>query len=110
MLDNGDLAEVTWEQRETEGDPRYDESQGLPAFPFAGYAELLGLRGHPRRRPGRCRRRLEAGAVAADRPTVIEAVVDPDVPLLPPFPAGAEKLDSMRGGPRAGRRIRPART
>ena len=35
-------------------------------------------------------------ALAADRPVLIEAVVDPDVPLLPPFPAGREKLDSFR--------------
>jgi len=27
---------------------------------------------------------------------VLEAVVDPDVPLLPPFPAGEQKLDSFR--------------
>jgi pyruvate dehydrogenase (quinone) len=27
---------------------------------------------------------------------VIEVLTDPDIPLLPPFPAGAEKLDGMR--------------
>ena len=37
-------------------------------------------------------------ALAADRPTVVEAVVDPDVPLLPPFPAGEQKLESFRAG------------
>ena len=37
-------------------------------------------------------------ALSADRPTVIEAVTDPDVPLLPPFPAGEEKLGSFRAG------------
>ncbi len=45
VLSNGDLAEVTWEQRETEGEPRYEASQALPSFPYARYAELLGLRG-----------------------------------------------------------------
>ncbi|MFD1247086.1 thiamine pyrophosphate-requiring protein [Nocardioides ginsengisoli] len=94
VLHNGDLAEVTWEQRETEGDPRYDVSQSLPDFPYAGYADLLGLTGI----------RVEAGddvgaawdrALAADRPVVLEAVVDPDVPLLPPFPVGEAKLDSF---------------
>jgi pyruvate dehydrogenase (quinone) len=94
VLNNRDLAEVTWEQRETEGDPRYDVSQSLPDFPYAKYAELLGLTGI----------RLEHGqdvdaawvrALAADRPVVLEAVVDPDVPLLPPFPAGEQKLDSF---------------
>jgi pyruvate dehydrogenase (quinone) len=37
-------------------------------------------------------------ALSADRPVLVEAVVDPDVPLLPPFPAGQEKLESFRAG------------
>ncbi len=36
VLANGDLAEVSWEQREMEGDPRWAASQSLPAFPYAG--------------------------------------------------------------------------
>jgi pyruvate dehydrogenase (quinone) len=95
VLNNRDLAEVTWEQRETEGDPRYDVSQSLPDFPYAEYAELLGLAGiritHGQEVDGAWER-----ALAADRPVVLEAVVDPDVPLLPPFPAGEQKLDSFR--------------
>ncbi|MNI96990.1 thiamine pyrophosphate protein [compost metagenome] len=35
-------------------------------------------------------------ALSADRPAVIEVLTDPDIPLLPPFPAGAEKLEGMR--------------
>jgi pyruvate dehydrogenase (quinone) len=97
VLSNGDLAEVTWEQRETEGEPRYEASQALPAFPYAGYAELLGLVGI---RVDAQQDVAEAwkDALAADRPVVIEALVDPDVPLLPPFPVGEEKLASMRRG------------
>jgi pyruvate dehydrogenase (quinone) len=34
-------------------------------------------------------------ALAADRPVVLEAVVDAEVPLLPPFPAGEQKLEHM---------------
>ena len=37
-------------------------------------------------------------ALAADRPVVIEVLTDPEIPLLPPFPAGKEKADSMRKG------------
>jgi pyruvate dehydrogenase (quinone) len=94
VLNNRDLAEVTWEQRETEGDPRYDVSQSLPDFPYAAYAELLGLTGI----------RIESiddvgtawdRALAADRPVVLDAVVDPDVPLVPPFPAGEQKIDNF---------------
>ncbi|EYT64914.1 thiamine pyrophosphate-binding protein [Dietzia sp. UCD-THP] len=100
VLCNGDLAEVSWEQRETESAPRFAPSQDVPAFDMAGYARLLGLRG-VRVEDGR---QLDAAleeAFTADRPTVIEAVADPDIPLLPPFPHGREMLSSMREGLRA---------
>ncbi len=97
VLHNQDLAEVTWEQRETEGDPRHGTTQRLPAFPYASYAELLGLRGIRVDDPADVGSAWDA-ALAADRPVVLEAVVDADVPLLPPFPAGEEKLASMRQG------------
>ena len=97
VLSNGDLAEVTWEQRETEGEPRYDASQSLPAFPYARYAELLGLRGILLDEPAQIGQAW-SDAFAADRPVVIEALVDADTPLLPPFPVGEEKLESMRRG------------
>lgn len=84
---------MTWEQRETEGDPRFDTSQSLPHFPYAGYADLLGLRGIRVDRAEEVDAAWDA-ALAADRPVVIEAVVDPDVPLLPPFPAGEQMLES----------------
>ena len=45
VLHNNDLNQVTWEQRAMEGDPRYEASQQLPDFPYARYAELIGLRG-----------------------------------------------------------------
>jgi len=92
---NRDLAEVTWEQREMEGDPRFDESQSLPDFPYAGYADLLGLTGIRVEDPDELGSAWER-ALAADRPVVLEVRVDPDVPLLPPFPSGAEKLESFR--------------
>jgi pyruvate dehydrogenase (quinone) len=97
VLRNLDLAEVTWEQREMEGEPRFDESQSLPDFPYADYARLLGLDGIRITDPAEVEDAWRR-ALAADRPTVIEAVVDPDVPLLPPVPAGKQKLDSFRQG------------
>jgi pyruvate dehydrogenase (quinone) len=97
VLHNQDLAEVTWEQREMEGDPRFGPSQRLPAFPYAGYAELLGLRGIRVDSPAEVGAAWDA-ALTADRPVVLEAVVDPEVPLLPPFPAGEQKLEQMRQG------------
>ena len=97
VLNNGDLAEVTWEQRETEGDPRFDTSQSLPDFPYAQYAGLLGLDGQRVTRPEEVDAAWER-ALASDRPFVLEAVVDRDVPLLPPFPGGEQKLDNFRRG------------
>ena len=97
VLDNGDLAEVTWEQREMEGDPRFRDSQRLPAFPYAQYAELLGLRGIRVDSPADVGAAWDE-ALAADRPVVLQAVVDPDVPLLPPFPAGEAKSGQMAAG------------
>jgi pyruvate dehydrogenase (quinone) len=95
VLNNGDLAEVTWEQRETEGDPRYGATQHLPRFPFAGYAELLGMRGIEVKDPGDLGGAWSQ-ALSADRPMVIDVHTDASVPLLPPFPQGAKKLPNMR--------------
>ncbi len=95
VFNNGDLAEVTWEQRETEGDPRFVPSQHLPHFPFSEYAELLGLRGIRVADPNELAGAWEQ-AFSADRPVVIDVRSDPAVPLLPPFPEGAQKLDAIR--------------
>jgi pyruvate dehydrogenase (quinone) len=83
VLNNGDLNEVTWEQRAMEGDPRFVTSQRLPDFPYAGYADLLGLRGILVKRPEDVGPAWEK-AFASDVPTVLEMVTDPDVPPLPP--------------------------
>src|SRR6478609_501923 len=97
VFNNGDLAEVSWEQRESQGDPVFLDSQDLPAFPYAGYADLLGLIGIRVDDPERLGAAWDL-ALAADRPVVLEVITDRSVPLLPPFPAGAEKLDTMRSG------------
>ena len=83
VLNNGDLGDVSWEQREMEGEPRVATSQGLPDVPYAGFADLLGLRGIRVTGPDEMAAAWDA-ALSADRPVVIEAVVDPAVPLLPP--------------------------
>lgn len=83
VLNNRDLAEVSWEQREMERQPRFAASQDLPDVPYAGYAELLGLRGVRVTSAGEMAAAWEA-ALTADRPLVIDAVTDPAIPLLPP--------------------------
>ena len=47
VLNNRDLNQVTWEQRVMSGDPKFEGSQNVPDFPFAAYAEMLGLRSVP---------------------------------------------------------------
>jgi pyruvate dehydrogenase (quinone) len=83
VLNNGDLNQVTWEQRAMEGDPRFAGSQAVPDFPYAEYARLLGLGGIKVDQPERVGPAWEE-ALAADRPTVVEMVTDPNVPPLPP--------------------------
>jgi pyruvate dehydrogenase (quinone) len=83
VLHNNDLNQVTWEMRAMEGDPAYRASQDLPDFPYALYAELLGLRGIRVDRPEALGEAWDL-ALAADRPVVLEAITDPDVAPLPP--------------------------
>jgi pyruvate dehydrogenase (quinone) len=83
VLNNRDLNMVTWEQRALSGDPKFEASQVLPDFPYAQYAESLGLVGVRVDRPEQIAPAWER-ALHADRPALIEAVVDPNVPPLPP--------------------------
>src|SRR5687768_18518870 len=83
VLYNHDLNQVTWEQRAFAGDPKFPASQELPDFPFARYAELLGLAGVTMQRPEDVAPGWEQ-ALAADRPVVVEAHTDPEVPPIPP--------------------------
>ncbi|OLT04385.1 thiamine pyrophosphate-requiring protein [Kocuria sp. CNJ-770] len=114
VLHNGDLAEVSWEQREMEGDPRFPASQDVPAFPFADYARMLGLEGIRIDRPEDIDGAWTT-ALTADRPTVIEAVVDPATPLLPPR-ATQSQIEQMLTGltqennDRAAEQLRAQRT
>jgi pyruvate dehydrogenase (quinone) len=96
VLNNRDLAEVSWEQREMEGDPRFSASQQLPDVPYAGYAELLGLTGLRVTGPDELEAAWDA-ALTADRPVLIDAVVDPAVPLLAPDQP-FEKVQAMYAG------------
>jgi pyruvate dehydrogenase (quinone) len=83
VLNNGDLNMVTWEQRVMVGNPRYAPSQNVPPFPYAHYADLLGLRGIEVSNPDEIGGALEQ-ALLADRPVVVECHTDPEVPPLPP--------------------------
>ena len=67
VLNNRDLNQVTWEQRVLAGDPKLEASQVLPDFPYARYAELLGLEGIKVDGPDQVGPALDR-ALAADKP------------------------------------------
>lgn len=83
VLNNRDLNQVTWEQRVMNGDAKFSASEDVPEFPYARYAELLGLDGVELSKPEMI---VTAWGMAltADKPVVIDAHCDPDVPPLPP--------------------------
>ncbi len=83
VLANGDLNEVTWEQRALSGDPKFDAAQNVESFPYARYAELLGFEGIRIERPEDIADGWQR-ALTATKPAVIEFIADPDVPPLPP--------------------------
>jgi pyruvate dehydrogenase (quinone) len=83
VLNNSDLNQVSWEMRTESGNPKFDASQVLPTFDYAQYAKSLGLEGI------RVEKSDDIGpawdcAFSADRPTVFDVVVDPNVAQLPP--------------------------
>ncbi|MCK9689681.1 thiamine pyrophosphate-requiring protein [Scleromatobacter humisilvae] len=83
VLNNGDLNMVTWEQRSTEGDPKFEGSQDVPSFPYAQYGRMLGLGGVRVEQPADIAGAWDE-ALASDRPMVLEMVTDPTVPPAPP--------------------------
>ena len=113
VLHNDDLNQVTWEQRAMEGDPKYLGSQQLPDFPYARYAELIGLKGIRVDAPHRLGAAWDE-AFAADRPVVLEVLTDPEVPPLPPHITLEQARNFMRsviaGDPDAKRMIKQSFT
>jgi len=83
VLNNRDLNMVTWEQRITEGDPKFKGSQDLPDFNYAAYADMLGLQGIRVKRTEDIPAAIEQ-AMAAHMPVVLDVLTDPNVPPLPP--------------------------
>jgi pyruvate dehydrogenase (quinone) len=83
VLNNRDLNQVTWEQRVLAGDPKFAGSQEIPYVDFARFAELIGLRGIRVEKPEEIGPAYDA-ALSADRPCLIDAIVDPNEPPLPP--------------------------
>lgn len=109
VLDNGDLNQVTWEQRVMEGDPKFEASQNLPKFDYAEFARLLGFAGIEMREP----KDIDGGwerALNERRPVLVQAHTDPEVPPMPPhitFEQARNYMQSMlKGDPRWWRMVK----
>jgi len=83
VLNNRDLAYVTWEERVQSGDPKWESSQALPDVHYAEFAKSIGLDGLRVEDPEQIGAAWDR-ALAADRPFVLDMVTDPNVPPLPP--------------------------
>jgi pyruvate dehydrogenase (quinone) len=109
VLHNNDLNQVTWEQRAMSGDPKFEASQDIPDFDYAAYARLCGLDGIRLEDPDQISDAWQR-AFEASIPTVIDAVVSPDVPPIPPHIEWKEAkalLNSLwNGDPDAGDVVR----
>jgi pyruvate dehydrogenase (quinone) len=83
VLNNRDLNQVTWEERISLGSGKTESTQSIPDFPYHRYAELIGLKGIFVDHPDKVGAAWDE-ALAADRPVILEAYTDPNVPPLPP--------------------------
>ena len=111
VLHNNDLNQVTWEQRVMEGDPKFEVSQDLPDFDYAGYAASVGLLGIRVDDPDQVGAAWDE-ALRADRPVVLDVRTDPEVPPLPPHITFEQAVNFaeavVRGDPARGRMIAQA--
>jgi pyruvate dehydrogenase (quinone) len=83
VLNNRDLNQVTWEERIQLGAGKTESTQSIPDFPYHRYAELIGLKGIFVDNPDQIGSAWDE-ALTADRPVILEAYTDPNVPPLPP--------------------------
>jgi len=83
VLNNQDLNQVTWEQRAMQSDPKNPMTQTIPEVNYAAYADLIGLKGIRVETPDEIEGAWDQ-AFSADRPVVVDALCDPNVPPLPP--------------------------
>ncbi len=109
VINNRDLNMVSWEQRILGGNPKFEDSQNIPDFPYAQYAKLIGLDGIRVDNPDDIEDALDK-ALQADKPFVFEAVTDPTVPMLPPHITMKQRKEFLtsllKGDPEAGRIIK----
>ncbi len=94
VLNNRDLNQVTWEERIQLGEGKTESTQSIPDMAYHKYAELLGLKGILVDHPDHVAAAWDE-ALAADRPVILEARTDPNVPPLPPHITLEEAFNFM---------------
>lgn len=104
IIKNNSLGQIKWEQMVFLGNPEY--VCDLQPIDFAGIARACGATGVSIEDPRDCGRAVEQALNTAG-PVVVEAVVDPNEPPLPPkatFEQAAHLAESLaRGTPDAGK-------
>jgi len=104
IIKNNSLGQIKWEQMVFLGNPEYGCE--LQPIDFAAFARACGGTGYTIDDPARCGEIL-AQALAEPGPTIIEAVVDPHEPPMPPkvtFEQAKNFAESLaKGTPHAGR-------
>ncbi len=95
VLHNNDLNQVTWELRAMAESPKVELTQSLPDFPYARYAELIGLEGIRVDDPSQVGDAWDR-ALSAARPVVLEVITDPEVPPLPPHVEVDQAMSLMK--------------
>ncbi|HEY2752176.1 thiamine pyrophosphate-dependent enzyme [Phenylobacterium sp.] len=92
VLNNGTLGQIKWEQMLFLGNPEF--ACDLQPIDFAKVAQAMGVKAWRIEDPNDCARVLDE-ALAHEGPALVDAVVDPDEPMLPPKrrPEYMEKLE-----------------
>jgi pyruvate dehydrogenase (quinone) len=81
LIKNGTLGQIKWEQMMFLGNPEYECD--LTDIDFVQLAEAMGIKAWHVEDPGACGAIADA-ALAHDGAALIEAVIDPNEPFLPP--------------------------
>lgn len=81
VINNSSLGQIKWEQMMFLGNPEF--GCDLAPMDFAQVAQGCGMRGRRIHRPAEVGEALDE-LLAAEGPALLDAVVDPDEPMLPP--------------------------
>jgi pyruvate dehydrogenase (quinone)/pyruvate oxidase len=106
VIKNNSLGQIKWEQMVFLGNPEFGCE--LHPIDFAGVARACGVRGYTITDPATCAATLREALSAG--PALVEAVVDPNEPPMPPkvtFEQTRHLVEALaRGTPEAGKIVR----